>query len=119
MTPIPVTTAYDITAPPNYTMVTESGFVIQDTVQIHLPVTDEAIKEMESMYPSKQVFSDKKKGSLLMAPSQEPIVGLYTVTKNLGKGNIPGQVKRYKTEAEAWKAYYAGTLKMTDKVEIG
>jgi hypothetical protein len=119
MRPLPeITTAYDITAPPNFTMVTEAGFVIQDTMQVHLPVTDDAIKELEAMKPSKQVFSDKKRGHLLMAPAQEPIVGLYSATKNLG-GMLTGAVHKFKTEAEAWAAYHKGALKMTDKVEIG
>jgi DNA-directed RNA polymerase beta' subunit len=119
MRPLPgVTTAYDITAPPNFTMVTEAGYVIQDSVQMHLPITDEAIKELENMYPSKQIFTDKIKGDLLSAPSQEPITGLYTVTKNL-RGGVPvGTPKRYRSEKEAWDAYNKGTLKMTDLVEI-
>jgi DNA-directed RNA polymerase subunit beta' len=88
-----------------------------DTMQIHLPITDEAIQESKNMFASSQVLSDKKRDQILMSPSQEPIVGLYEVTKNLGKFT-GGAVKRYKTEAEAWDAYYKGTLKMTDTVEI-
>jgi hypothetical protein len=113
-----ITEAYDITAPPNFTMVTESGFVIQDTMQVHLPITDEAIEETKNMFPSKLLFSDKKKDHLLMMPSQEPITGLYTVTKNLGKFNGTA-AKKYRSESEAWAAYYRGELKMTDNVEIG
>ena len=113
-----LTEAYDITAPPNFTMVTESGFVIQDTMQVHLPVTDEAIEETKGMFPSKLLFSDKKKNHLLMMPSQEPITGLYSVTKNLAGAHI-GPVKKYATEALAWAAYYKGELQMTDNVQIG
>jgi len=113
-----LTTAYDITAPPNFTMVTESGFVIQDTMQVHLPITDEAVEEAKTMFPSKLLFSDKKKNHLLMMPSQEPITGLYAVTKNLS-GPHPGPVKKFISEAMAWAAYYKGELKMTDNIEIG
>ena len=117
--PIPeITEAYDITAPPNFTMVTEAGFVIQDTMQVHLPVTDEAVAEMNNMLPSKLLFSDKQRGELLMMPSQEPITGLYTVTKNLGLPRF-GVAKKYKTEADAWAAYNKGELKMVDNMEIG
>jgi DNA-directed RNA polymerase subunit beta' len=89
-----------------------------DAMQIHLPISQEAINEVKNMYPSKQIFTDKIKGDLLSAPSQEPITGLYTVTKNL-RGGVPiGTPKRYRSEKEAWDAYNKGTLKMTDLVEI-
>jgi DNA-directed RNA polymerase beta subunit len=92
-----------------------------DAMQIHLPVTEEAVAEAKSFLPSKQLFSDKKKGDLLMAPTNEPIIGLYQATKNIanGKATGNGKVHKYKNVDEAWKDYYAGKLKMTDFVEIG
>ena len=89
-----------------------------DAMQIHLPVTEEAVEEAKKFLPSKQLFSDKKKGDLLMAPTNEPIIGLYQATKNIGVESR-GKVHKYKNVDEAWKDYYAGKLKMTDFVEIG
>lgn len=91
-----------------------------DAMTVHLPVTDEAIKDAENMLPSKLVFSDKKKGDLLYAPKTEPNMGLYKATKNVGlpvpKGAV---VKKFKNINEAWQAYHKGQLKATDYVEIG
>lgn len=87
-----------------------------DAMQMHLPISDEAIEEARGMMPSKLVFSEKKRGNLLMTPTNEPIVALYKVTLNVGKA--AGPVKKFANVAEAWKAYYAGTLKATDPVEI-
>jgi len=89
-----------------------------DAMQVHLPVSDEAIADANNMLPSKLIFSDKKKGDLLMAPKIEPIMGLYKVTQNLGRP-LTGTVHKFPNESEAWKAYNAGRLKATDLVEIG
>lgn len=120
ITPIPeITEAYDLTVPPAYTMVTECGWVVQDSVNIHLPVQDEAIEDAKKMLPSQLVFSERKRGDLLYAPSQEPIVGLFKVTQNLGQTPVGAKAKKFRNVEEAWKAYYDGSLKATDLVEIG
>lgn len=117
--PIPeITEAYDLTIPPAYTMVTESGIVVYDTMQVHLPVSDEAIKDALNMMPSKLVFSERVRGNLLTQPAGEPIAGLYKATQNVGQIRLDQPVKKFNSVAEAWKAYHAGKLKMTDYVEI-
>lgn len=90
-----------------------------DAMQIHLPVSDEAIEEAKTFLPSKQLYSDKKRSDLLMAPTNEPILGLYKATENLGNADKAGMIHKFKNVDEAWKAYYTGKLKMTDFVEIG
>ena len=90
-----------------------------DAMQIHLPVSDEAIEEAKRMFPSRQLFTDKKPGDLLQAPTREPIIGLYKVTENVGKPQGNAKVHRFPDVDAAWKAYYAGKLKMTDYVDIG
>ena len=90
-----------------------------DAMQIHLPVSDEAIEEAKRMFPSRQLFTDKKAGDLLQAPTREPIIGLYKVTENVGKPQGNAKVHRFPDVDTAWKAYYAGKLKMTDYVDIG
>lgn len=91
-----------------------------DAMTVHLPVTDEAIKDAENMLPSKLVFSDKRKGDLLYAPKTEPNMGLYKATKNVG-APAPKNAKvfRFSNVGEAWQAYHKGELKATDYVEIG
>lgn len=56
-----------------------------DAMQIHLPISDEAVEEAKKMFPSRQLFTDKRSGDLLQAPTREPIIGLYKVTENVGK----------------------------------
>lgn len=91
-----------------------------DATQMHVPVSDAAVKDAFAMFPSQQLFSDKKPGDLLMAPTNEPIIGLYRATQNLADGGTgKGAVKKYVNEAAAWAAYYSGALKLTDLVEIG
>lgn len=91
-----------------------------DAMTVHLPITDEAIKDAENMLPSKLVFSDKRKGDLLYAPKTEPNMGLYKATKNVGLPVPTGaKVHKFNNVKEAWLAYHKGTLKATDYVEIG
>jgi len=119
VTPLPeITEAYDLTIPPAYTMVTEAGFVVYDTMSVHLPVTDKGIEDAKKMMPSELMYSDKKKGDLLYAPTQEPILGLYKATVNLDKPRT-GKMHKYNNVKAAWDDYHAGKLKMTDVVEIG
>lgn len=90
-----------------------------DAMQIHLPVTDEAVKDAYKIMPSKQIFTDKKKDDLIQYPTNEPIVGLYMATINVGQPQGGRPVKKYPNVDAAWKDYYAGKLKMTDLVDIG
>lgn len=90
-----------------------------DAVNLHLPISEAAIEETKKLFPSHQVFSDKKRNSIIQMPSNEPIVGLYKATTNVGKAKPAGaRVQKFPNEEAAWKAYYAGTLKLTDYVEI-
>lgn len=89
-----------------------------DAMAIHVPVSDDAVKDAHKMMPSKLIFSDKKRGDLLAAPSIEPIAGLYKATVNLGQPHS-GMLHKFPDELTAWKAYHSGRLKATDPVEIG
>lgn len=90
-----------------------------DACTVHLPVSDEAVAEANNMFPSRLVFTDKKPNDVIQIPTNEPIVGLYRATENIGKlVTSRDKVTKFRTAEDAWKAYYAGTLKMTDFVEI-
>ena len=91
-----------------------------DAMQIHVPVSEAAVQEALEMMPSRQIFSDKKRGALLMQPKTEPVAGLYKATENVGRPIPRGtEIHIFENEENAWKAYYQGKLKMTDYVEIG
>ena len=90
-----------------------------DAVNLHVPVTNEAIEDAKTLFATKQLFNDKKPNTLIQAPKQEPIIGLYKATENIGKPKpATAKVHTFNNVEEAWKAYYAGSLKLTDYVNI-
>ena len=86
-----------------------------DAVQIHAPVTQGGIDDVKKMMLSHLIFSEKKSSPLNIAPDMESIVGLHRAT--MDKNDVP--VQKFKTTAEAMSAYHAGTLSLSDPVEIG
>ena len=102
--PLPfITEAYDLTIPPVYTMVTEAGFVIYDTMAVHVPVTEKARQEaLDKMLPSKNLFRPGF-GTFMLEPSHEQVLGLYFLTQAPTPGRpIQGE---FSTEKEAIRAY--------------
>ena len=86
-----------------------------DNVNIHIPATEEAKKEvLEKMMPSKNLISPKSFQPTLV-PSNESALGLY----NLSTENNPTtNLKKFKTEDDAFKAYQSGELAAGEKIEI-
>lgn len=90
-----------------------------DACTVHLPVTPEAVEEAKNLLPSKLVFTDKKLNSIIQIPTNEPIIGLYKATENVGKPIPPNAViHKFNNVIEAWQAYYRGEIKLTDYVDI-
>jgi len=83
-----------------------------DTVGIHVPVTDEAVREAQAMMPSANPLSTSEK--VLTTPRHEAQVGLYRLT-------IPGKktAKSYPNELEAIMAFHRGDLTETDVITVG
>lgn len=111
--PLPfITEAYDLTIPPAYTMVTESGIVVQDTMQVHVPVSEEARREaLNKMFPSQNLFSILDK-SPHYAPSNEAVFGLYLGTKER-KGS---PLKTYQDAGDVLRDLNANRIQATDPV---
>lgn len=97
----------------------DSGFNMDhdgDTVNIHVPASDEASKEaLSKMLPSKNLFSLTDMKSTRYKPEKEHVSGLWALTR--GKSKKP--VKRFRTKAEAIAAYRHGEISHDDPVEIG
>ncbi|MEN6549905.1 MAG: hypothetical protein ABFE07_28010 [Armatimonadia bacterium] len=83
-----------------------------DTMSVHVPITEEARREAHRMLPSANLFSPRD-GSLMNLPSQEAVLGLYLATAG---GKKTGA--KFKTAAEAIKAYIAGKADLADEVSI-
>ena len=74
----------------------------------------------KKLFPSHQVFNDKVPNAIVQSPTREPIIGLYKATANIGKPKPAGaKIHKFANVEAAWKAYYAGELKLTDYVDIG
>ena len=86
-----------------------------DQLNIHVPATEEARKEvLEKMLPSKNLLSAKSFSPVLV-PSNEAALGLYSLSTEKNK-NVP---KKFKSNEAVLKSYNAGHLHEGDQVEIG
>lgn len=85
-----------------------------DTLMVHTPVTDAAIKDVKSMTMSNLLFGDKGKSELMVFPQHEAIIGVHLGSKAEGTA-----VKRFKTEKDAIAAYQRGDIKSTDTISVG
>lgn len=86
-----------------------------DTMQIHVPVSDKAMAEAQNLTLSKLLFSDKHRDDLMIFPQHESVLGNYIATSKVEKG----KPKKFKSKAEAMKAYRNGEITMNTPIEIG
>jgi DNA-directed RNA polymerase subunit beta' len=85
-----------------------------DAMNVHVPVSDEAVKEIkEKMFPSKNLLSAKTMG-VHMKPDQMALLGLYRAT---APANTEAPVK-FATVAEAIAAYNKGMISVNTPVVI-
>jgi hypothetical protein len=86
-----------------------------DQLNIHVPATEEARKEvLAKMLPSKNLLSAKSFSPVLI-PSNESALGLYSLSTENNK-NTP---KKFANEAEVIAAYKKGHIAEGDQVEVG
>lgn len=108
-------TGYDITVPGYETFVGGDGLVRSNTVNLHVPASDAAVKEsMEKLMPSLTPFSNREAGSIVPMPKQEQILGLYTAAT----APSTGEVKKFSSEEEAMDAIRRGQVKLSDDIEF-
>ncbi len=85
-----------------------------DAMQVHAPVTHAGIEDVKKMTLSNLIFSDKRPGTLNIAPEMESLIGLHRATQtSSGK-----KVRRFATREEAMAAYHRGEISLQDPVEI-
>jgi DNA-directed RNA polymerase subunit beta' len=53
-----------------------------DTMSLHVPITDQAVRESYAMMPSRNLYKPGT-GSLMVGPSQEAQLGFYLLTKTV------------------------------------
>jgi len=105
---------YDITAPGPYTFMLSNGIIVQDTFQIHTPISQKAIEEAKQMMPSASML---KTGydSVLNAPQMDMAVGAYLASKGRG-GKDKG---KFNSLQDAQTAFSKGDITYGDTISIG
>jgi hypothetical protein len=110
----PRETGYDLTVPGPLTFATHDGVIVQDTLTVHVPVSDKAVDNVkEKMLPSKMLLSPGQFDVHLLPPHVF-VTGLYVGSKK----NEKKQPKTFETKAAAVKAYRSGEIDADDPVII-
>jgi len=87
-----------------------------DSMNIHVPVSPEAVNDAKDITLSHMLFSDKARDSLLVFPEMEAIMGLAHATEVDDKNTT---TKDFKNKGDALKAYYAGKIGLGTRVKVG
>jgi len=107
---------YDLTVPGYETFMSLDGVILSNTLQIHVPATDAAMKEMRSLTMSNLLFGDKTRSDLMVFPQHEAILGVHLATQPSGPG---AKTHTFKTKEEAMEAYHRGEVGLTDIIHLG
>ena len=93
-----------------------NGFIVWDTVNIHVPVSDAARREaMDRMRPSRNLMSPASR-KIMNKPEKEYMQGLYIATR---MGEAPnGRAQIFRTYEEARDAYRRGLIDVDTPIQI-
>ena len=92
-----------------------NGLVIYDTALMHVPVSDDAVKEAkEKMMPSRNLFAIRDFGVHYL-PSQEYAYGLFLASNK----KKPGVAKAYADIKSVIAAYKKGDIDADDRIRVG
>lgn len=94
---------YDFTIP-EFPLFIGNGILVYDTMQVHVPITEEARAEaLDKMLPSKNLFSVRTLDPMML-PQQESIFGLFktSIRSDLKEIPAPG-IENIKKDIEAGK----------------
>lgn len=104
----------DLTVPGYETFVNADGVVLSNTINLHVPASDEAVKEAyEKLMPSSDPFSDRDTDKVVLLPKQEQILGNYTAATSPNTATYD-----FDTEEEALKAIKQGQIPLSANVQI-
>jgi len=71
----------DFTVPQGETFTTDNGLITHNTMTVHVPITDKAVRESYKMMPSRNLYKPGT-GALMVGPSQESQLGFYLMSKD-------------------------------------
>ena len=114
VTPSTCTEGWDCTVPGPYTFSLWDGTVVQDTANVHIPVTDAAVREVyQKMLPQDNLLTVRK-GTPAFPVEKEYRQGVYLASRM--KGDKP--VKVFDTRAEAILAYNNNEIDIDTPIDI-
>lgn len=112
----PTETVYDLCVPETKVFALESGLVVYDSMNVHIPVSDGAIKEIrKKMMPSRNLLSISKRKPLHV-PSQEFVLGIFNATR---PNPAKGEPVRFATAKEAADAYREDRIEIDTPIVVG
>jgi DNA-directed RNA polymerase subunit beta' len=86
-----------------------------DAMNYHVPSLEKSVEEAYAkLLPSRNLFSMSDFKSVMHAPANEYVGGLYHATKN--KSDRP--VKIFRSTADVKRAYARGEININDKIKV-
>jgi DNA-directed RNA polymerase subunit beta' len=85
-----------------------------DAIQVHVPVTDQAVEDAKRITISRLALSDGQKNSVIAAPQHEAVIGTYLATAPVSSAAS----RHFATKGDAMKAYYSNQIKINDPITI-
>ena len=114
VTNVPTETVYDIAVPDTKVFALANGLVVFDTINVHVPASDDAVKEAyEKLMPSRTPFSDRVPDKIVPLPKQEQVLGLYTAATAPSTTPVV-----FDTEEQAVNAIRRGEVPLSADVQI-
>ena len=86
-----------------------------DTLQVHVPVGQEAIEEAKHMTLSNMLLSDQTRRKLMAFPQHEAVIGFTHASKVTA---ATGPAKKFKTADDAIAAWRRGEIDLNSHIEI-
>ena len=106
---------YDLTVPGYDTFMAADGLVLSNTVTLHTPASQAAMKEArEKLRLSASVFKARNPDEVMGAPKQEHILGLYA-----SQVRKPTKVHKFPNRDMALAAVRRGDIPLEDEVDFG
>ena len=112
--PSQCTEGWDCTVPGPYTFTLAEGTVVQDTVNVHVPVSDAARRQAwDRMRPSRNLLGLANHG-IMNKPEKEYMQGLY-IASRMREGERPRDFRSLK---EAQEAYRRGDIEVDTPIRL-
>jgi len=86
-----------------------------DTLQVHAPITHDAIEDARKMTLSQMLLADQTHSRLMAFPQHEAIIGFTHASKAVASGAKP---REFASADEAVKAWRRGEIKLNDPVTL-